>query len=100
MERAVMEAVEVSKAAKIRIESKNPLEMIIDVARSTAMNKSSMLQDVDRGKRTEIDSLNGAIVKLGKEYGIETPINETLCALVKGLEMALTRGDIVECSSF
>jgi len=55
---------------------------------------------VDRGKRTEIDSLNGAIVKLGKEYGIETPINETLCALVKGLEMTLTRGDIVECSSF
>ncbi|MGQ9718983.1 MAG: ketopantoate reductase family protein [Nitrososphaerales archaeon] len=99
MKRAVMEAVDVSKAAKIRIGSENPLKMTIDVASSTAMNRSSMLQDVDRGKRTEIDSLNGAIVKLGKEYGIETPINETLCALVKRLEIALARGDIVECSS-
>ncbi len=52
----------------------------------TAKHKSSMLQDIERGKRTEIDYLNGAIVLMGKRYKIETPVNETITNVVKMLE--------------
>ncbi len=52
----------------------------------TARHISSMLQDIERGKRTEIDYMNGAIVKLGRELGIATPVNETITAIVRALE--------------
>ncbi len=45
--------------------------------------KTSMLQDIEKGKQTEIDFINGAIVKIGKEVGINTPVNEMLFGLVK-----------------
>lgn len=49
-------------------------------------NYSSMCQDIMRGKRTEIDFLNGKIVELGARHHIPTPVNETLVHLVKFLE--------------
>jgi 2-dehydropantoate 2-reductase len=45
-----------------------------------------MLQDVEKGKRTEIDFINGAIARIGKGIGIPTPVNDTLTALVKSME--------------
>ncbi len=53
------------------------------VARLTAANRSSMLQDVERGKRTEVDFINGAFVKKGRELGIACPTNEMLWRLVR-----------------
>ena len=53
------------------------------VAQDTANNQSSMLQDIDRGAPTEIDAINGQIVKVGKEAGVPTPLNHTLWKLVK-----------------
>ena len=87
---AVKEAVNVAKALNIKLEVKDHVKRVIEIAEATANNKSSMLQDVERGKRTEIDFINGAIVKLGKKLGIETPVNETLTALVKGIEWKLS----------
>ncbi len=52
----------------------------------TRDHKSSMLQDILRGKRTEIDHINGAIIKLGAEYGIETPFNSAVVSMVKAKE--------------
>jgi 2-dehydropantoate 2-reductase len=49
-------------------------------------NFSSMYQDLVKGKRTEIDFLNGKIVELGKKHRIQTPINETLVSFIKFLE--------------
>jgi 2-dehydropantoate 2-reductase len=49
-------------------------------------HKPSMLQDVEAGRETEIDFLNGAIVTFGDRYGVEAPANRALTALVKGLE--------------
>lgn len=48
-----------------------------------AAHRSSMLQDVEAGRRTEIDYLNGAVVRLGKTHGIATPFNEVISELVK-----------------
>jgi 2-dehydropantoate 2-reductase len=56
------------------------------VAKKTSDNKNSMLQDVLKGKPTEIDFINGRIVEFGKKLGIEVGINELLTALIKGLE--------------
>ncbi|PKM49950.1 MAG: 2-dehydropantoate 2-reductase [Firmicutes bacterium HGW-Firmicutes-7] len=52
----------------------------------TAEHKSSMLQDIERKMRTEIDSLSGAIVKLGKKHGVEVPYNEMIVHLIKTIE--------------
>ncbi|MFQ5976396.1 MAG: ketopantoate reductase family protein [Candidatus Hydrothermarchaeales archaeon] len=52
----------------------------------TAGHRSSMLQDIERGKKTEIDYLNGAIIELGKKHRIDTPVNETIVNLIKILE--------------
>ena len=49
-------------------------------------HKPSMLQDVEAGRQTEIDFLNGAIVDFGERHGVDAPLNRALTALVKGLE--------------
>jgi 2-dehydropantoate 2-reductase len=61
---------------------------VVSVAKATAVNRSSMGQDVDRRKRTEIDAINGAIVRFGQEVGLNVPVNRTLTQLVKTLEAA------------
>ena len=49
-------------------------------------HKASMLQDVEARRQTEIDYLNGGIVRFGKEHGVPTPLNQAIWALVKGVE--------------
>ncbi len=60
-------------------------ERIEQVARNTAGNTSSMRADVQRGRQTEIDFINGYVAKLGKELGIETPVNQMLTERVQQL---------------
>ena len=52
----------------------------------TAAHESSTLQDLRAGKRTEIDALTGAVVKLGEEHGVPVPVNRTLLAMVRFIE--------------
>lgn len=52
----------------------------------TRAHPSSMLQDIRQGRRTEVDSLNGAVVSLGRDHGVATPVNELMVALVHFLE--------------
>jgi len=51
--------------------------------------KASMLQSIDRGSRTEVDVLHGAVCTAGKRVGVPTPVNDTLWAAVRGLERRL-----------
>jgi 2-dehydropantoate 2-reductase len=60
--------------------------MAYDIARNTAENKNSMLQDVLNGKLTEIDFINGRILTYANELGVRVPINELITYLIKGLE--------------
>jgi 2-dehydropantoate 2-reductase len=80
------EAVQVATAHGIDISVQEAVEQTKEVARMTKDNKSSMLQDVEGGKRTEIDSICGAIVRLGLEKNVPTPVNSSLMAVVKGIE--------------
>jgi 2-dehydropantoate 2-reductase len=66
----------------------DPEELIDHAARPDVAydHKASMLQDVESRRETEIDYLNGGIVRFGRELGVPTPLNEAILALVKGLE--------------
>jgi len=56
---------------------------VLDVAEKTAANTSSMLQDIRAGRETEIDYINGWIVRKGKELGVECEHNERLVEMMK-----------------
>jgi 2-dehydropantoate 2-reductase len=62
------------------------LETEIDLMIKSYTNHSSMYQDVVKGKMTEISFLNGKVVELGRKHGIDTPVNETMEALIRSLE--------------
>lgn len=83
---AVQEAIKVVKRKKVKLAYDDPIQKVETVCKSTASNVSSMLQDVINKKRTEIDFINGAIVRQAKALGINTPINEALTALVNTIE--------------
>ncbi|MHA1467463.1 MAG: ketopantoate reductase family protein [Promethearchaeota archaeon] len=86
MELAIKEALKVAELRSINLSNKDFTALTYDVAKKTSENKNSMLQDILKGKKTEIDFINGRIVKLGEELGINTPVNESLTYLIKGLE--------------
>jgi 2-dehydropantoate 2-reductase len=71
----------------------DPEELIDYAARKDVAydHKASMLQDVEARRETEIDYLNGGIVRFGREHAVPTPLNEAVVALVKGLEASWTR---------
>ena len=70
----------------------DPEELIDHAARPEVAygHKASMLQDVEARRQTEIDFLNGGIVRFGRERGVPTPLNEAIRALVKGVEASWT----------
>lgn len=82
---AVAEATRVAHAKGILIDE-NGAERAFTVAKRTAANISSMLADIRRGVETEIDVMNGAIVREGEALGIDTPVNRTLTHLIHALE--------------
>jgi 2-dehydropantoate 2-reductase len=77
----------VAAAQQIELDA-DPEELIDHAARPDVAydHKASMLQDVEARRPTEIDYLNGGIVRFGDELGIPTPLNRAIWALVKGLE--------------
>lgn len=85
---AVSEAVDVARRLHPAID--DPKDAIIKnvfaVARTTANNRSSMGQDIDRRNFTEIDAINGYIVRRGGEINFPVPVNQTLTNLIKVIE--------------
>ena len=70
----------------------DPEELIDHAARPDVAygHKASMLQDVEARRRTEIDFLNGGIARFGRGLGVPTPLNDTITALIKGVEASWT----------
>jgi 2-dehydropantoate 2-reductase len=83
---AVTEATRIAKRKRIKIIYDDPLAKVEAVCEATSGNVSSMLQDVLKKKRTEIDFINGVIVRQGQELNIPTPVNSVLTDLVKTIE--------------
>jgi len=86
LELAVSEAMKVAESKSIKLSFTDPVEHTKDVCKATAANKSSMLQDVIKGNKTEIEMINGAIVKEGKSFGIDTPVNLVLTNIIKFIQ--------------
>jgi 2-dehydropantoate 2-reductase len=83
---AMSEASSVAQACGVDLGDLDLEELLREVAKSTADNRCSMLQDLMSGRKTEIESICGAIVSKGEDTGIPTPRNSMLLALVKGIE--------------
>ena len=86
LEEAVREAVAVTEAKGIHLPYPDPLERVLEVCRATAGNIASMLQDVLNRRVTEVEHINGAIVREGEILGIPTPVNRTLAGIVQVLQ--------------
>lgn len=86
MEKIVEESLAVARADKVKIDEENLMPRVFQIGEAMPAAFSSTAQDIERGKRTEIDSLNGYIFRLGAKLGVSTPINQTLHTLVKLLE--------------
>lgn len=86
LEAAVAEAHAVAKARGICLSYDDPAGHTKEVCRATAANKSSMLQDILNHKLTEIDMINGAVVREGAEAGISTPVNMVLTNLIRFIQ--------------
>ncbi len=84
MEQAIAEAVAVAQCENISIST--PLENAESVCRATAANISSMLQDVRKKRKTEIDAINGAIITKAQQYTLKAPVNTYLVQRVKEIE--------------
>lgn len=86
IEQAIKEAVEIAKMKGIKLPEKDYISIAYDVVEKTADNKNSMLQDILNRKITEIDFLNGRILKYAAELGVKVPVNEILTYLIKGID--------------
>jgi 2-dehydropantoate 2-reductase len=87
MKRVVNEAAAVGNAAGVKLSAEKMFAAVLKLgAEAMPEAVSSTAQDIARGKPTEIDSLNGFLVRRGAELVVPTPVNETLYSLVKLLE--------------
>jgi 2-dehydropantoate 2-reductase len=85
MERLVFEAAQVARRKGVHIEE-DPIEKVRKAAGATRENRSSMGQDFDHRRRTEIDAINGAVVREAQALGILSPFNQAVTDLVKAIE--------------
>ena len=85
MRRLAEESAQVARAEEITLPFADPVSAVEEVARRTAQNHSSMLQDVLRNAPTEIDAINGAVVRAAQKHHLGAPTNLVCWRLVKAL---------------
>ncbi|MCI0578500.1 MAG: 2-dehydropantoate 2-reductase [Chloroflexi bacterium] len=90
MEEAAEETAAVARAQGITLPYASAGRRALEVAQATAANLSSMAQDMARGEPTEIEAICGAVVRLGRRYGVPTPANELLLRLIQAKTASLT----------
>jgi 2-dehydropantoate 2-reductase len=85
LEEAAAEVGAVAAAAGIQL-GVDPVLRALQVAEQTAANRSSMLQDVEAGRPTEIEAITGAVVERAERFGVPVPINRRLLGFVRSME--------------
>ena len=86
MNMSSVEGATVARVEGIDVPDGEAIVMSEKVASKTAMNRSSMLQDVEKGRRTEVEEISGAIVEAARRRGIRLPVTETLASTVADLQ--------------
>ena len=77
-----------ARASGVDVEADEAAAAVTEVVDATAANESSMHRDVARGRRTEVDAINGYVVERAREHGIDVPTNRTLRTLIRTWEAA------------
>jgi len=90
---ALDEGTAVARTAGIRLPFEDPRAELERVLERTADNRSSMLQDVERGRPTEVEAINGAVVRHAQVHAIPAPVNRLLLNLVRSLAAPARRGE-------
>lgn len=86
MDAVMGEVIAVSQKAGVGLREQDIPEVHKVLGTLSAEGKTSMLQDVEAGRKTEVEMLSGVLCALGKKYGVSTPVNETLFRMIKTLE--------------
>lgn len=87
---AVAEAIAVAQAQGVRLSMTDPRQPWIKASAGLPPQfKTSMLQSLEKGSITEVDFINGAVVRQGEKFNLPTPVNRTLVACIKGIERRL-----------
>lgn len=87
----IREAVAVAAADGEKFDADEVFDALMATARRLSTGRASMCQDIENRRRTEIDFINGAVVRLGKKYGIATPAHEMIVQLVHAKENAVRK---------
>lgn len=87
---AVQEAMEVARASGVPLTTPDARAAWTKASAGLPADfKTSMLQSLEKGSITEIDFINGAVVRRGEQFGVATPVNRTLVACLRGIECAM-----------
>ncbi len=90
---AAQEVAAVARAGGVELPFSDAGERVIQHCRTIGASKPSMLQDVEQGRWTEVDAINGAVVRAGERLNVPTPYNRALALLVRTLEERLHEGE-------
>jgi len=82
------EGEQVADAVGIKLPVRSLMPRVRRVCAETSENRSSMLRDIELGRRTEIMGINGAVCRNGRERGVPAPLNLAMCAIVEALEQS------------
>ena len=84
--KAAEESGKIAAAKGMKLSFADPAKAVLEVCEKTAFNISSMLQDIHRGRPTEIMEINGAVLRAAAELGLDTPTNAMLCQSVVDID--------------
>ena len=86
MESLMQEVIELAKKIEVNLEEKDIGDWYSVLKTLGPHGKTSMLQDIESGRKTEIEIFGEKVVDLGRTLGISTPVNQTVCSIIKVLE--------------
>lgn len=89
MEAAMKEVIRLAEAAKISLSEQDIQEYYSFLTKVSPDGKTSMLQDVEAKRKTEVEIFAGRVMELGKKYAVPTPVNETLYRILRVTEQVL-----------
>lgn len=86
MEALMQEVVTLAKASHVNLTDQDIKDWYPVLNRLSPQGKTSMLQDIEAKRKTEVDVFGGKVIELGKAHGIPTPVNQTVFQIIKILE--------------
>ena len=83
---ASREVISIAREAEINLSEKDIQDYLNVIAKLSPDGKTSMFQDVEAGRKTEVEIFSGTVIELGRKYGVPTPVNVVLYRLIRAIE--------------